>query len=239
MDSDANLTNCILGGTLKWFNGNMDGILTVATNGSLVMMDSDTMSGSITNLGRITFNPAGTNCGVTGTFSALAVGGNYTQGSGAALDMGVGGRSTDHFDQLNVTGRASLSGLLLVHLFNGFPPASGDSFQLLTYGSHSGTFSPLALPGGMSLAYTTTAANLGVTGPVWAQPMLVNPGISNGKMVFGVWTASGTNYTLSRSDSLEPANWVTITNYTGDGNFWNFSLLRGSVSNRFYRVSRP
>jgi hypothetical protein len=68
MDSDANLTNCILGGTLKWFNGNMDGILTVATNGSLVMMDSDTMSGSITNLGRITFNPAGTNCGVTASW---------------------------------------------------------------------------------------------------------------------------------------------------------------------------
>jgi len=161
------------------------------------------------------------------------VGGNYTQGAGAALDMGVGGRGTDYFDQLSVTGRANLGGQLLVHLFNGFPPASSDSFQLLTYGSHSGAFSSLAFPGGMSLAYTATAANLGVKGSVWAQPMLVYPRISNGKMAFGVWTASGTNYTL------KPANWITITNFTGDGNYWNFSLSQGSVSNRFYRVSRP
>ena len=182
--------------------------------------------------------PSGTNSGVLGTFSTLSVGGHYTQSSTAALDMGVGGRSTDQFDQLNVTGKAILNGLLLVHLFNGFPPASSDTFQILSYGSRSGSFSPLALPGGMSLAYTTTAANLGVIGPVWTQPMLLDPGISSGKMVFGVWTASGTNYILYRTDSLKPANWITITNFTGDGNLWSFSLSRGSVSNRFYRVSR-
>jgi hypothetical protein len=145
MDYDANFTNCILSGTLKWNNGTMGGILTVGTNGALVMMNSGTMSGSITNLGQITFNPSGTNCGVTGTFSTLSVGGNYTQSSTAALDMGVGGRSTTQFDQLDVTGNASLSGLLLVHLFNGFPPASSDSFPMLSYGSHSGSFSSLAL----------------------------------------------------------------------------------------------
>jgi hypothetical protein len=238
MDSDANFTNCILSGTLKWINGTMDGILTVGTNGALVMINSGTMSGSITNLGQITFNPSGTNSGVTGTFSALSVGGNYTQSSGAALDMGIGGRSTDHFDQLNVTGKANLNGLLLVHIFDGFPPASSDSFQMLSYGNRSGSFSSLALPGGMALAYASTAANLNVTGPVWVQPMLLNPGVSAGKMIFGVWTANGTNYTLYRTDSLQPANWVVITNYTGDGNFWTFSLSMGSPSNRFYRVRR-
>ena len=238
MDSDAELTNCILSGTLKWFNGAMDGKLTVGTNGALVMMNSGTMSGSITNLGQITFNPSGTNVGVTGTFAALSVGGNYTQSSTAALDMGIGGRVTDHFDQLDVTGKANLSGLLLVHLFNGFPPASGDSFQLLSYGSRSGSFSPTALPGGMSLTYTATAANLGVIGPVWAQPMLVHPAISGGRMVFGVWTASGTNYSLYRTDNLQPANWVNLTNFTGDGTFWNFSLSQGTSPHRFYRVSR-
>jgi len=238
MDSDANFTNCILGGTLKWNAGAMGGILTVGTNSALVMMNSGTMSGSITNLGQITFNPAGTNSGVPGTFSVLSVGGNYTQSSSAALDMGIGGRVTTHFDELDVTGKANLNGLLLVHLFNGFPPANGDSFPILSYGSHGGSFSSPALPGGMSLTYAATAANLGVSGPVSVKPMLLNPGIAAGKMVFGVWTASGTNYTLYRTDSLKPPNWIVLTNFTGDGNFWNFSLSMGSVSNRFYRVSQ-
>ena len=168
----------------------------------------------------------------------LTVDGNYSQETGSFLNIQLGGVSSGQFDQLNVTGKANLNGLLLVHLFDGFPPASGDSFPMLTYGSRSGLFNSQALPGGMSLTYTTTAANLGVTGPVSVQPMLLNPGIAAGKMIFGVWTASGTNYTLYRTDSLKPANWITITNFTGDGNFWNFSLSMGSVSNRFYRVSR-
>ena len=239
MDGDAYFTNCILGGTLTWINGTMDGILTVGTSGALVMLNPETMAGSITNLGKITFNPAGTNCGVLGTFSALSVGGNYIQGSGGALDMGVGGRSTSHFDQLNITGKAILNGLLLVHLFNGFPPASSDSFQLLTYGSHNGDFSPLSLPGGTALTYAATDAQLVVNHPMVVQPMFLHPGIAAGKMTFGVWTANGTNYTLSRSDSLIPANWTTITNYTGDGNFWTFTLSMPSVPSRFYRISQP
>jgi hypothetical protein len=90
----------------------------------------------------------------------------------------------------------------------------------------------------MSLTYTATAANLGVTSPMWVQPMLLNPGIAAGKMVFGVWTASGTNYTLYRTDSLKPPNWVVLTNFLGDGNFWTFSLSEGTAASRFYRVSR-
>jgi hypothetical protein len=151
--------------------------------------------------------------------------------------MGVGGRRSDHFDQLAVTGKANLNGLLLVHLFNGFPPASSDTFQLLSCASRSGTFSSLALPGGLSVAYTTSAANLTVTGAVSVRPMLLHPEIVSGKMVFGVWTASGTNYTLYRTDGLQPASWVTLTNFAGDGNFWSFTLSRGSAPSRFYRVS--
>jgi hypothetical protein len=51
---------------------------------------------------------------------------------------------------------------------------------------------------------------------------LISPGLSTG----------------CRTDNLKPANWVVSSTYTGDGNFWNFSLNMGSTSNRFYRVAQ-
>jgi outer membrane autotransporter protein len=55
------------------------------------------------------------------------------------------------FDRLTVSGRATLEGILAVKGINGFVPASGNSFAVLTYGSRSGTF---ALVNGGDTMYT-------------------------------------------------------------------------------------
>lgn len=144
MDNDVLFTNCVLGGTLNWINGEMDGALTVGTNGVVVMNDSEDMLGSITNLGQIDITPEGVNPGGVGTFCSLSVGENYFQGSSGTLGLSVGGLATDQFDQLIVGGTASLKGELLVDLVNGFKPANHNTFQFLSCNSLNGTFSALA-----------------------------------------------------------------------------------------------
>lgn len=72
----------------------------------------------------------------------LAISGTYTQNPAGALDISIGGTTVGtKYDQLNVTGTASLKGTLNVSLINGFVPALGASFDILNTSARSGTFS--------------------------------------------------------------------------------------------------
>jgi hypothetical protein len=70
----------------------------------------------------------------------LTIAGDYTQGHDATLLIEMAGLQPGEFDVLNVTGKATLDGLLKVSFLDGFRPVSGDMFRLLTYGSHFGEF---------------------------------------------------------------------------------------------------
>jgi hypothetical protein len=98
------------------------------------------VNGNVTNSGLV--SPGG--AGAAGT---LTIDGDYTQtGTGVLLiDLGGLGAGTD-YDQLVVSGRATLGGTLLVKLIGGFQPQAGDAFAIVTYGSHSGTFTTLDFP---------------------------------------------------------------------------------------------
>lgn len=50
------------------------------------------------------------------------------------------------YDQLHVAGQLSLGGTLAVSLIDGFTPVVGNSFDILDWGSVSGTFSSISLP---------------------------------------------------------------------------------------------
>ncbi|MEM6334904.1 MAG: hypothetical protein AAF823_16350 [Planctomycetota bacterium] len=69
--------------------------------------------------------------------------GNYTQNSGS-LEVEIGGVTPGtEYDQLVVTGSASLAGGLSVVLANGFEPMLGDSFEVLVSGGLAGEFDQL------------------------------------------------------------------------------------------------
>lgn len=80
--------------------------------------------------------------GGDGSVGVLTIVGNYTQTVTGVLNLDVGGYNpgTD-FDQLIVTGSVQLAGTLNVNLLNGFTPNSGDSFQVMIFGSLTGSFS--------------------------------------------------------------------------------------------------
>jgi autotransporter-associated beta strand protein len=91
----------------------------------------------------------------------------YTQGAGGSLVIEIGGATPTECDRLAVSGAANLSGTLTVTLVNGYIPARGDTFEVLTAGSIAGQFTTLNLPSLSStnvwqVQYTATSLRLAV-----------------------------------------------------------------------------
>jgi hypothetical protein len=77
------------------------------------------------------------------------INGNYMQTFNGSLIIKIGGTGAGtQFDQLNITGTASLNGKLTARLIDNYSPASGTMFQFLTCGgARSGQFASLDLGG--------------------------------------------------------------------------------------------
>ncbi len=93
------------------------------------------------------------------------------------LEPSPGTSRTGEFDVLAVMGSAGLDGALNVTLVGGFTPSLGDSFQVMTFSSETGSFSPTLppLPSGLAwnVQYDANAVTLsvvaaGARGPVAA-----------------------------------------------------------------------
>ena len=93
--------------------------------------------------------------------------GTFSQDSDDTLWIEIGGLTpgpgtpTDNgYDQINVTGTATLDGTLQIELINGFSPSLGQNFEIMTFGSVVGdfaTFSGYDLGEGLYLAPVKTA----------------------------------------------------------------------------------
>jgi autotransporter-associated beta strand protein len=79
---------------------------------------------------------------------ALSVGGTFTQSPGAALAIELASASS--FDVVNVTGSATLAGVVQVSLLSGFNPAVGSQFDILTSSSLNIAGLSVTGPGGWS-----------------------------------------------------------------------------------------
>ncbi|MSU63151.1 MAG: hypothetical protein EXS31_12285 [Pedosphaera sp.] len=128
-----------------------------------------TINGALANSGHVV---PGTSPGV------LAVGGanSFTQTPGGTLDLEIGGLTPGtQYDQLKISGMATLDGSLNIALLNGFMPVPGDSFPIMTFASRAGTFpvkNGLDLGRGLVLlpVYTTTNLTLVATSVTLIQP---------------------------------------------------------------------
>jgi len=125
----------------------------VQSAGTLEIDNGVTLFANVTNSGALTLG--GLN------LASATISGNYTQNSTGALDIKLGGTSSSQYDQLKVTGNASLGGTLNVSLINTFAPANGNSFQILTVlGTLSNDFSTKNFPTlGGGLVFVTSTSN--------------------------------------------------------------------------------
>ena len=102
----------------------------------------------------------------------MAVAGDYIQTDAGRLLvdlMGGGGNPGVDFDRLDVSGDATLGGVLEVRLDGGYQPAAGTVFTVVEAGQRTGGFDSVELPalaGGLtfSVDYSATAVTLTVAG---------------------------------------------------------------------------
>ena len=102
--------------------------------------------------------------------------GNYSQTSIGVLQIGIAGTNPTDYGSLAINGTAAFDGQLALLLMNSFTLASGETFNIASFASHTGSFSSFSLNGAACTA----------SGSVW----------SCGQWLFSqIW--SGTSYSVS------------------------------------------
>ena len=120
-----------------------------------ILIGSGQLSGNLVDAGLV--EPTG----------QITVTGTYTQTAAGTLDFVLSGlQAGTSFGQLAVNGSATLGGDLSASLANGFTPASGNSFAVLSFGSSNDYFtsySGLNMPGNQELDPSLTSTSLTLT----------------------------------------------------------------------------
>ena len=196
-----------------------------------VLKGSGLISGSLTNAGLL--HPGS-------PMGQITVGGAYTQTTVGSLDIVLGGTNPlTGFNCLVVSNSAQLAGTLTVSLTNGFAPAIGSQFQILSSHNSSGAFTLLNAPPGISVNYSNDGVFLVVTAPVSSSAVLQAPALSDGNFRFSLQTESNQSYTIQQNTDLSTTNWLSITNFTGDGSLLQFETPVSTHPQNFFRVRQP
>ena len=150
-----------------------------------------------------------------GAAGQLAITGNFTGSSGTvAVDLG-GLVPVTQYDQLTISGTATLGGTLNVGLFGGFTPTPGSSFDVLTAGTRTGTFAAVNAAAGLQAAPSYSVTGATVLGPTAG---LVNAWTN---AAGGNWSGIA-NWSLGRTPiatdtvSIAAAGTYTVTMDVGD-----------------------
>ena len=159
-------------GTVVWQSGNLKPGSTTLFNYGLWNVQCDQQMGSggvFNNLGAFV-KTAGTNTSSTlvqssffnsglldGEMGVISLQGAYGLTNGK-LNFGI--NSLNNYGTISLAGAASLTGSIGVNFNNGFVPATGNQFPLVSFGSHTGTFNATNLPLGASFTYASTSATL-------------------------------------------------------------------------------
>ncbi len=136
--STLTVSGGFIGSGVSTVNGTLTaGTATVSGGGTL--NGSGTIAANLANNGVVS---PGNSPGV------LTINGTYTQGSGGALDLEIGGTTAGSaYDQVNVSGTVTFAGTLNVSLINGFGPSVPETFTVVTaQGGISGNFATTNLP---------------------------------------------------------------------------------------------
>jgi hypothetical protein len=105
----------------------------------------------------------------------LTIESNYEQDDSGTLSIEIGGTTPGSgYDQLSLSGTATLGGTLRVRLINGFTPTVGQTFRLLNASSQSGSFSVISQPSqaGVSVTSDATGTSVTVTSVVAGAPVI-------------------------------------------------------------------
>lgn len=156
----------------------------IVNGGTVANTATGTVGGSGTiDVSASAFSNAGTVAPGTSA-GALTITGDHTDAATSTLAIELGGLTPGSgYDQLNVSGTATIDGALDVSLISGFVPTPGDAFTVLTAGTLVGTYADttsLELGGGVALvtAYDGTSLTLNaISVPLSDNVHPVDPGV--------------------------------------------------------------
>lgn len=198
------LTGSGLGTLTLTGNSNYTGPTTVSfgklvVDGSItsaVTVNSGAILGGIGGVGGITINSGGT-LAPGHSPGILTVNGNYVQKSGGVLNVEIGGPAPGSgFDQVAVSGSATVDGALNLSLVNGYRPVVGQQFAILTSSSETGNFATINSSG---FTVRSDASNAGIV-------LTVTSVVPGTPVITSATGASGTqgqpfNYQITATDS--------------------------------------
>ncbi|HMJ06916.1 MAG TPA: hypothetical protein VK474_11720, partial [Chthoniobacterales bacterium] len=131
---------------------------------SSLALNGGTLSGSGVIIGSLTNNSGFVAPGHSA--GRINVVGNFAQKAAGGLILESGGASAGEYDQLQVSGHATLGGKLIMHTIDGSTPSAADTFNPLGYASVSGTFASVS---------SNTTLTAGTNGSI----AKVNPAVPN------------------------------------------------------------
>ena len=168
---------------------------------------------------------------LTNTVGTSLLYGNFTNGSAATLSVQLGSSS----NVLAISGAASLAGALSLGYANGFQPAPGQQFTLLSASSVSGNFTNLVIPpvgtNGLGLVTSVTATSVLATVVNYAPGLSVPVLATNSGFQFALAGVSGSQYAIQNSTNL--VDWVSILTNTAPFTFT--TNMANSAGRSFYR----
>lgn len=173
--------------------------------------------GTLAGSGTFTGDVNNTGGNVTPGFSpgTIAISGNYVQGASGTLTIEIASASS--FDQVNVSGSATLDGTLDVALLGGYMPPNGTVFAPLTFATRSGDFALKNLPvygvgGSLTASYTPTELDLTAVVPAAADLQIAKSGPG------GVTAGQNIVYTVTvTNNGPDPASGVVVSDPTPAG----------------------
>lgn len=169
--------------------------------------------------------------------------GDYAQGTSGALEIELAGTAPGQFDQLAVSGKATLAGTLNVLVSPEFQPAPGDSFTFLAHATRSGAFDAvngLSLPGGRSLevSYGPDGVTLITRDALPSAAPALSVERFGAQLTLRFPTLQGYRYRVERADTLPAQLWEPETpDLTGDGAVASQALtIPATQPQRFFRL---
>ena len=184
-----------------------------------------TVNGNLTNAGEVDLGTA---------VGRLTVSGNYNQSG--VLSVKVGGTTAaSQYDQVAVSGQASLGGTLNVSLINGFGPAVPETFAALSASGVTGSFAATNLPsidGQAAFSVQTTATTVNLNAIINSPDLSV---AGSSIVVPGGMGTPGQNITVNYTvANLSPAaatgSWTDSVYLSPDGTVNANDLLLGRVT---------
>ena len=158
--SDAAVAN-VAGSVVVWQNGS------IHLDGGEIAAADATLHGPLGGSGLWDVDVTTSHDTISPGTSAgkITVDGTLALADTSTLEMEINGSAAGtEYDVLEITGAATLDGSVIVNLDEGFTPAEGEAFAVVTFASRGGTtfdsVSELSLPDGRALLVDYTATEL-------------------------------------------------------------------------------